>query len=61
MSFPSNSPFDIGGSINIVCMDGLGKAFQGEVGLRQKAYADEVSSGTTVDECSGFNNLSSSS
>ena len=60
MSFPFNGSFDIGSSIDIVCMDALGEASQGEVGLGQKAYVNEVSGGTTVGEGSGFNNLSSS-
>lgn len=38
-------------------MDGYGKAFQGEICLG-KAYVDEISSGTTVDESCGFDDLS---
>ena len=60
VGFSSNGSLDVGSSGNI-CMDGLGVAFQKEVGLGQKAYVDEVSSGTTVNEGGGFDNLSSGS
>ena len=33
MSLPSNGFFDVGYSIDIVCTDGFGEMFQGEVGL----------------------------
>ena len=59
--FPSDGSLDIGHSVNIVCMDGLGETFQGEVCFEQKTYVNEISGGTRVDEGSGFNDLSSSS
>ena len=59
--FPSDSSFNICGSIHIVRPNGFGEALQGEVCFRQKADVNEVSSGTTVNEGSGFDNLCSSS
>ena len=61
MSLPPNSSFDVGSSINIICADGLGETVQGEIGFGQETNVNEISSGTTVDEGSGFNDLSSSS
>ena len=61
MGLPFDGTFDIGCSINIVCLDGLRKMFQGEVCFGQKIYVDKVPSGTTVNEGSGFDDLSSSS
>ena len=61
VSFPSNGSLDIGSSINIICTDGLGEMMQGEVCFGQETDVNEISSGTTVNEGSGFDDLSSSS
>ena len=57
MGFPSDGSFNVCGSIHIVCLNGFGEVFQGEVCFRQKADVKEVSSGTTVNEGSGLNDL----
>ena len=61
VGFPLDGSFDICSSIHIVCLNGFGEALQGEVCLGQKADVNEVSSGTTVNEGSGFDDLCSSS
>ena len=61
VGFPSDGSFDICGSIHIVCSNGFGEVLQGEVCLGQKADVNEVSSGTAVNEGSGFDDLGSSS
>ena len=61
MSLLSNSSFDIGSSINIIHVDGLGEMTQGEVCFGQGTDVNEIPSGTTVNEGSGFDDLSSSS
>ena len=61
VGFPLDGSFDICGSIHIVCSNGFGEALQGEVCFGQKADVNEVSSGATVDEGSGFDDLCSSS
>ena len=61
VSFPSDGPFNICSSIHIVRLNGFGEALQREVCLGQKANVNEVSSGATVNEGSGFDDLCSSS
>ena len=61
VGFPSDGSFGICSSIHIVCLNGFGEALQGEVCLGQKADVNEVSSGATVNEGSGFDDLCSSS
>ena len=59
VGLPSDGPFDIGCSVNIVCMDRLPREDIARESL--ETHIDKVSSGTTVNEGSGFDNLSSSS
>ena len=61
VGFPSDGSFNICSSIHIVCLNGFGKALQGEVCLGQKADVNKISSGAAVNEGSGFDGLCSSS
>ena len=61
MGFPPDGSFDVCGSIHVVCLNGFGKTLQREVCFGQEADVNEVSSGTTINEGGGFNDLCSSS
>ena len=43
MGLPSDSSFGIGGSIDIVCMNGFQEAFQGEICLGSQSMRAVVS------------------